>query len=139
MTDNRITEQRKMLNKLLIELEALENVLETPLSGMTLGEYEQEREKLLDGFIQDIAATLGSGTLTAEQVREAIFDGSSYASYDGAQYYANGIDMQVIADELNNLLRNKINEVVDVDEHDHEEYEEIMAKYVEKIRLGLVL
>lgn len=39
--------------------------------------------------------------LTAEQVRKAIFDGSSYASYDGAQYYANGIDMQAIADELN--------------------------------------
>lgn len=41
------------------------------------------------------------GTLTAEQVRKAIFNGSSYASYDGAQYYANGIDMQAIADELN--------------------------------------
>lgn len=41
------------------------------------------------------------GTLTAEQVREAIFHGSVYASYDGAQYYANGINMQAIADELN--------------------------------------
>lgn len=41
------------------------------------------------------------GTLTAEQVRKAIFNGSSYASYDGAQYYANGIDMQAISDELN--------------------------------------
>lgn len=41
------------------------------------------------------------GTLTAEQVRTAIFNGSSYASYDGAQYYANGINMQAIADELN--------------------------------------
>lgn len=39
--------------------------------------------------------------LTAEQVREAIFAGSVYASYDGAQYYANGINMQAIADELN--------------------------------------
>lgn len=39
--------------------------------------------------------------LTAEQVREAIFDCSVYASYDGAQYYANGINMQAIADELN--------------------------------------
>lgn len=48
-----------------------------------------------------IRAELGSGTLTAEQVRKAIFDGSSYASYDGAQYYANGINMQAIADELN--------------------------------------
>ena len=55
---------------------------------------------------QAIAATLGDkhathGTLTAEQVRKAIFNGSSYASYDGAQYYANGISMQAIADELN--------------------------------------
>lgn len=40
-------------------------------------------------------------TLTAEQVREAIFNGSSYASYDGAKYYADGISMQAIADELN--------------------------------------
>ena len=41
------------------------------------------------------------GMLTAEQVREAIFNGSSYASYDGAKYYADGIGMQAIADELN--------------------------------------
>ena len=41
------------------------------------------------------------GTLTAEQVRKVIFDGSVYASYDGVQYYANGISMQAIADELN--------------------------------------
>lgn len=39
--------------------------------------------------------------LTAEQVREAIFNGSSYASYDGVKYYADGINMQTIADELN--------------------------------------
>lgn len=39
--------------------------------------------------------------LTADQVREAIFNGSSYASYDGAKYYADGINMQAIADELN--------------------------------------
>lgn len=39
--------------------------------------------------------------LTAEQVREAIFNGSAYASYDGAKYYADGIHMQAIADELN--------------------------------------
>ncbi len=42
--------------------------------------------------------------LTAEQVREAIFNGSVYASFDGAQYYANGISMQTIADELNAAL-----------------------------------
>jgi len=48
-------------------------------------------------------AELGSGTLTAEQVRKAIFAGSVYASYDGAQYYASGIE-QAIADELNAML-----------------------------------
>lgn len=48
-----------------------------------------------------IAATLGSGTVTAEQVRAAIFEHSAYANYDGAQYYASGIRMQAIADELN--------------------------------------
>lgn len=46
-------------------------------------------------------AELGGGTLTAEQVRTAIFNGSSYASYDGAKYYADGIRMQAIANELN--------------------------------------
>ena len=39
--------------------------------------------------------------LTAEQVRTTIFNCSTYASYDGAQYYASGINMQAIADELN--------------------------------------
>lgn len=37
------------------------------------------------------------------------------------------------------MLGKEINEVVDVDERNREEYEEIMDKYVEKIRLGLVL
>lgn len=60
---------------------------------------------------QAIAATLGevrAGSsrfeLTAEQVHEAIFNGSSYASFDGAKYYADGIGMQAIADELNAAL-----------------------------------
>ena len=68
---------------------------------------------------QAIAATLGGvgfevgsevgsevrgGKLTADQVRKAIFNGSSYASYDGAKYYADGIHMQAIADELNAAL-----------------------------------
>lgn len=60
---------------------------------------------------QAIAATLGDNGVarsndgvTAEQVRKAIFNGSSYASYDGAKYYADGISMQAIADELNATL-----------------------------------
>ena len=62
MTDNRTTELREKLNKLIIELDRLDITLDSPSSGMTLGEYEQEREKLLDGFTQAIAATLGNGT-----------------------------------------------------------------------------
>ena len=61
-TDNRTTELREKLNKLVIELDRLDIALDSPASDMTLGEYEQKREKLLDGFIQAIAATLGSGT-----------------------------------------------------------------------------
>lgn len=58
--DNRTTELREKLNKLVIELDRLDITLDSPSSGMTLGEYEQEREKLLDGFTQAISATLGS-------------------------------------------------------------------------------
>lgn len=43
------------------------------------------------------------GTLTAEQVEKAIHDCSTYASYDGCTYYASGIRLQAIADELNGL------------------------------------
>ena len=42
-----------------------------------------------------------SRKLTAEQVHDAIFNSSSYASFDGAKYYADGINMQAIADKLN--------------------------------------
>lgn len=56
--------------------------------------------------LQDELRKAGNrGGLTAEQVQTAIFNGSSYASYDGAMYYANGISMQAIADELNEELR----------------------------------
>ena len=58
-TDNRTTELREMLDDLIIELDRLDITLDSPSSGMTIGEYEQEREKLLDGFMQAIAATLG--------------------------------------------------------------------------------
>ena len=42
--------------------------------------------------------------LIAEQVRKAIFNSSAYASYDGVKYYASGINMHAIADELNAAL-----------------------------------
>ena len=35
-------------------------------------------------------AESANGTLTAEQVREAIFNSSTYATYDGTRFYANG-------------------------------------------------
>lgn len=64
---------------------------------------------------QATAATLGmvgskvgskvcGGKLTAEQVEKAIHDCSAYASYDGVQYYASGIRLQAIADELSAAL-----------------------------------
>jgi len=48
--------------------------------------------------------TQKSGALTAEQVEKAIRDCSTYASYDGCTYYASGIRLQAIADELNGEL-----------------------------------
>lgn len=61
---------REKLNKLIIEIERLDIKLDSPAYDMTLGEYEQEREKLLDGFIQAIAATLGSERGTCRIVKE---------------------------------------------------------------------
>lgn len=62
---------------------------------------------------QAIAATLGNSTLTAEHVREAIFNNSSYASYDGVRYYADGINMQAVADELNTRIEQTCNLIED--------------------------
>ena len=56
------TELRERLDDLIIELDRLDNMLDLPISDMTVGEYEQEREKFLDEFVQSIAATLGVGT-----------------------------------------------------------------------------
>lgn len=42
--------------------------------------------------------------LTAKQIEKAIHDCSTYASYDGVKYYADGIRLQAIADELNATL-----------------------------------
>lgn len=61
MSDNRTTELREKLDNLIIELDRLDITFDSPASDMTVGEYEQERENLLDEFIQAIAATLGGG------------------------------------------------------------------------------
>ena len=53
---------------------------------------------------QAIAATLGSGKLTAEQVQAVIFAHSSCAGRENGEYFANDIRMQAIADELNATL-----------------------------------
>lgn len=75
MTDNRTTELREKLDNLIIELGRLDITLDSPASDMTIGEYEQEREKLLDGFIQAIAATLGSGTCEVESFDDGVDEG----------------------------------------------------------------
>lgn len=60
------TDLREKLDDLIIELDRLDTTNDSPASDMTLGEYEQEREKLLDEFIQAIAATLGNGECELE-------------------------------------------------------------------------
>lgn len=98
---------REKLNKLIIEIERLDIKLDSPAYDMTLGEYEQEREKLLDEFEQVIAATLRSGTLTAEQVREAIMSVDRWEKPMGNTGMTNthliirDDGWQAIADELN--------------------------------------
>ena len=99
MTDNRTTWLREKLNKLIIDIERLDIMLDSPAYDMTLGEYEQELEKLLDKFMQAIAATLRSSTLTAEQVREAV-EASTWAETSTIREF-NDSSWQAIADELN--------------------------------------
>ena len=60
------TELREKLDDLIIELDRLDNMLDLPVGDLTIGEYEQEREKLLDEFIQAITATLGGGECELE-------------------------------------------------------------------------
>lgn len=74
----------------------------------TIGKVQVEIEPVLHGI------------LTAEQVREAIFNGSSYASYDGVRYYADGIGMQAIADELNSRSERTCRNIRSWDNHDFE-------------------
>lgn len=67
------TELREKLDDLIIELDRLDNMLDLPVGDLTIGEYEQEREKLLDEFIQAIAATLGRGTCRLDPYTDARF------------------------------------------------------------------
>ena len=73
------------------------------------GRIREESARAIAATLSGVGSEVGSevtsevrgGKLTAEQVHDAIFNGSSYASFDGAKYYADGIGMQAIADELN--------------------------------------
>ena len=95
MTDNRTTELREKLNKLIIELDRLDNTLDSLSSDMTLGEYEQEREKLLDGFMQAIAAWNARAERTCENERgkcsvcgATMYDAPNYCTNCGARVIA---------------------------------------------------
>ena len=113
---NAIDELRRLLDECGIHWWAGDNERKTlwESNGLTWEYFNDENSDAWLGFLgtceqditpeQAIAATLGGGKLTAEQVRKAIFNGSAYASYDGAKYYADGIHMQAIADELNVML-----------------------------------
>lgn len=81
------------------------------VGGVCDGSYHNDR----NATEQAIAATLGGGMLTAEYVCEAIFNNSSYASYDGVKYYADGIGMQAVADELNTHIEQTCNLIEDGD------------------------
>lgn len=75
------------------------------LCRLTNGKWSKSRSYSVDFMVgcvdEAYEDAMLDGKLTAEQVHDAIFNGSVYASYDGAQYYASGINMQAIADELN--------------------------------------
>ena len=91
-----------------MQMEEIPTEAEAIAAWNTRAEYHGYEQSAIEAWESikkwNTRAELGSGTLTAEQVREAIFNGSSYASYDGAKYYADGISMQAIADELNTEL-----------------------------------
>ena len=62
------TDLREKLDDLIIELDRLDTTLDSPVGDMTVGEYEQEREKLLDEFIQAISVTMGNGECELEPI-----------------------------------------------------------------------
>lgn len=96
------TDLREKLDDLIIELDRLDTTNDSPASDMTLGEYEQEREKLLDEFIQAIADTLGNGECELEPIPAIVVTMNmlneigwgkcsecGYATPDGSNYCQN--------------------------------------------------
>lgn len=101
MSDNQAS---KLLKDYVFALRRLEYEADKPRSKMTLDEYEAEEKRITDKFVQTIAATLGSGTLTAEQVRECAETVYLEGYSDGSVNRGAHIDetnWQAITDKLN--------------------------------------
>ena len=111
MTDNRTTELRRLLDERGVEHEDSELIdhrdgtttYYTEWGGNDDGDGSNVYIEYMDGTVlrmfdatpeQAIAATLGSGTLTAEQVSKATYAHSIHADCADADWHA-------IADELN--------------------------------------
>lgn len=100
MSDNRTTELLRELRRML------EKCRRTEEAGFdTYWITAVALDTSLDELEQAIAATLGSGTLTAEQVRDAVlenFEEAHETRYD--HWKPSKFDWQAIADELNATL-----------------------------------
>ena len=98
MTDNRTTKLlRELLDERGVEYEAddFQDACWTSWNGFTASQYSPNGNLIMAVTPeQAIAATLGSGTLTAEQVSKATYAHSIHADCADA-------DWQAIADELN--------------------------------------
>ena len=108
-TDNRTTELlRKLLDERGVEYETNDHMgaCETSWNGFTVTQLSPNANLIMAVTPeQAIAATLGSGTLTAEQVREAIEE-NSWAETSSIREF-NDSSWQAIADELNAELGNE--------------------------------
>ena len=121
MTDNRTTELRELLDERGVEWSETVNSIGCVFTWYESAYFgEVGAMDNCDGYLyfnglngvcltpeQAIAATLGNGTLTAEQVQAVIFAHSSCAGRVDGKYFAEDIRMQAIADELNEWLRRK--------------------------------
>ena len=78
------------------------------LCQLTNGKFSKSRDYSLEFMAarieEEYELLYANNPLTVAQVRKAIYDCSTYASYDGCTYYASGIRLQAITDELNDEL-----------------------------------
>lgn len=127
MTDNRTTELREKLTERGIEYTTNDHMgaYETSWNGFTAMQLTPGA-KLLMVFTPDqaIAATVGSGTLTAEQVREAIMSVDRWEKPMGSTGLTNthliirDDGWQAIADELNATVGNGTCHMDFIDEYE---------------------